>query len=885
MLIPNMAEQELITYFSIVTTDKLDEIGRHRLPKPILRTVEAYPVPRRRSRQALVLLLTLMRASSALAQVATSAEDDPWLGVEQMIVTGAGAADLLTQSTQSVTRFDADLLKAKGVDDISDLAGITPNLEIRTADATSPTFFIRGVGLSDFNANAGGAVAVYQDGVAMNLPALQLGQLFDIGAVEILRGPQGAGAGRNASAGAIKVTSRMPSGEFGASFSATYGNYDALEFEGALDVPIIAETLSARFSFTFSDRDGWGENGCAGLSSLSSRIANAPAFAGEDFCGENPNFTVEDPPGSGIFYPISPVPGGLKKNVNDVGNWAARAIFHLTPQDSDSEWSLIARGGRTDQLSTLGQAIGTGPRFPTGSSALGYADPDIRPIFEAYIDECRRSGGTRCNRAALDQMAGRMARGLDIRPERGDYNRTGQTKHDTWGVSLRGEVPLTDEIALTSTTAFDRYDRFREQDADFTPDPLFESVTDDDAWQFWQEVLVERELGSDGLSWQVGGYFLMEELDSQSAFTQLAAPSKQEYEQDTWSFAVHAGLAWEFLEAFTFEAGARYNWEKKDFAYTFVGAVPENNQGFLDSEVWQAPSGVVSLRYAPTEDLSFYWKYSRGWKGGQFNASATRLNVASADPETIDAFEIGFGGSVWEERIGMTGALFFYQYQDYQVFVVENNPNSVPQEVIINANDVSIYGAELEARLQPLVGFVPEEVENFLVTVRFGWLESEYLDFTQDVTRVFGGPGRPARAFPVTADYSGNRIINAPQFKLSVGAEWEILVDGIGDFTPRYDGSWSDEVFFGPNLGRGSVDALGDSRLPKGTIGQKDFWLHDVSLRYRPPIPNFEILVWVRNATNEEYKTFSFDGSFFANWVVNFVGEPRTYGATASFTF
>ena len=31
-------------------------------------------------------------------------------------------------------------------------------------------------------------------------------------------------------------------------------------------------------------------------------------------------------------------------------------------------------------------------------------------------------------------------------------------------------------------SAFDRYDRFREQDNDFTPDVIFESITEDDAW-------------------------------------------------------------------------------------------------------------------------------------------------------------------------------------------------------------------------------------------------------------------------------------------------------------------------------------------------------------------------------------------------------------------
>jgi iron complex outermembrane receptor protein len=220
------------------------------------------------------------------------------------------------------------------------------------------------------------------------------------------------------------------------------------------------------------------------------------------------------------------------------------------------------------------------------------------------------------------------------------------------------------------------------------------------------------------------------------------------------------------------------------------------------------------------------------------------------------------------------------------VFVVEDTPGAPPQEIIINASSAQVYGAELEARIQPLLALVPEEMENLLLTVRFGWLESEFLDFTQDIVRVFRGPpGQPPRTFPITADFSGNQLLNAPKFKVSLGAEWEFGLGRFGDITPRYDGNWSDDVFFGANEGRGSIGALGEPRLPEYAIGQPDFWLHNVSLRYRPPIPHMEILGWVRNATNETYKTFAFDGSFFANLTVNFVGEPRTYGGTIKFKF
>ena len=45
---------------------------------------------------------------------------------------------------------------------------------------------------------------------------------------------------------------------------------------------------------------------------------------------------------------------------------------------------------------------------------------------------------------------------------------------------------------------------------------------------------------------------------------------------------------------------------------------------------------------------------------------------------------------------------------------------------------------------------------------------------------------------------------------------------------------------------------------------------------------NMEIAAWVRNLTDERYKTYAFDASFFSKVVINFVGEPRTIGLDLS---
>jgi len=144
--------------------------------------------------------------------------------------------------------------ESEGARDFEDLAKFTPNLEIVTAGATTATFFIRGVGLNDFNANGTGAVSIYQDDVALNAAALQLGTIFDLEAVNVQRGPQGTGAFRNASAGAIKLYSRKPSGGYGGYVRGQYGRFDYIDMEGAVEAPIYEDILSARFAFRSAAR-------------------------------------------------------------------------------------------------------------------------------------------------------------------------------------------------------------------------------------------------------------------------------------------------------------------------------------------------------------------------------------------------------------------------------------------------------------------------------------------------------------------------------------------------------------------------------------------------------------------------------------------------------
>src|SRR5262249_25715176 len=76
--------------------------------------------------------------------------------------------------------------------------------------ASVGSVFIRGVGSPSILSNQLPAVGLYADDVTLNAPLLANMALLDLERVEVLRGPQNAGLGRNASAGAVRFVSRAP---------------------------------------------------------------------------------------------------------------------------------------------------------------------------------------------------------------------------------------------------------------------------------------------------------------------------------------------------------------------------------------------------------------------------------------------------------------------------------------------------------------------------------------------------------------------------------------------------------------------------------------------------------------------------------------------------
>jgi iron complex outermembrane receptor protein len=775
----------------------------------------------------------LLAASWAGAQDGP-VEVDPWAGIEEMVVTGEASVLVGQAETTSVLGFDsADLVESR-ITDIGSLAEYTPNLEIKTgaSSVSSPTIFIRGIGLLDFNSNASSSVAIYNDGVYMNSPIGQLFQFFDLAGVEVLRGPQGTINARNATAGAIRITPKKPDGAWSANSSVTYGNYDTLDIEGALGIPIVPDLLSARIAAKFSTADGYTENRCA-----------------KSWQREPPDGTCVRVPGNEAFFgPVKDV----DSRVNNTDNWAGRFQLRLQPTD-DQDWILNFSGGQSKALAYQFQSRGTG---------VGANDDGIGSDSRDYRD-------------------------ADRDPFAGDYDLVREEKLNILGVTLNGEIDY-DFASLRTTTGYARATDHAPRNFDASPNQVAHAYADSEVWQVSEEIsLVSDSAGR--LSWEAGGFFLAEHLDSNTDLLEgvVLTAQLQSFEQRLATWALFFKGGFELTETLTLEGGIRYNWERKEFDLEVLGLpsrIPDapvrENVAAQDDKVWDEPTGEIVLTWKPIEDVSVYGKYTHGFKGGHFNGGAffSAQSIEAVKPEKIDAFEVGLKSEWIDGMLTLNLAAWYYDYKNYQVFVVQNAGGAFPLPQILNAPRVESRGIELDATVRP--------VEGFELGVSMAVLDAEFTDFT--VARLKYVTQCPTPPFPAcppeqeVLDFSGNPLVAAPDVSVNLRASYEFPLGALGRLTPRLDASFRSKTYFVP--GNQSELTLGQGAYSKNEgASQAPYWLLNARLAYTTPNDLIELAFWVRNLTDEVYLNNSLDTTNGLQKFLDVYGPPRTWGFTGAF--
>jgi iron complex outermembrane recepter protein len=203
-------------------------------------------------------------APVAYAQEASGGAEADQGSLETITVTARKREETIQDVPVAVTAFTPDTLDKLNVEDLSDLDAQVPNLTIYAARGSSSTVtaYIRGVGQSDPLWGVDPGVGIYLDDVYIARPQGALLDVFDVGRVEVLRGPQGTLYGKNTIGGAIKYISKPLPETIDGFASVTVGNYNQLDVKAAIGGSLFGQDsgLRGRIAVASLNRDGFGEN-------------------------------------------------------------------------------------------------------------------------------------------------------------------------------------------------------------------------------------------------------------------------------------------------------------------------------------------------------------------------------------------------------------------------------------------------------------------------------------------------------------------------------------------------------------------------------------------------------------------------------------------------
>lgn len=701
--------------------------------------------------------------------------------LDEIVVTAQKREQSLQNVGASITAFDGAALEKLGISGVTELANQTPGMQFNQYGATITVYNLRGVSQNDFSDHQEAPIAVYADDAYIASMGALAGSLFDIQRVEILRGPQGTLFGRNATGGLIHYISEKPNFEEDGYVTATLGNYGLKETEGAINTPI-NDRLSIRTSFASTYHEGYitnlighainDENQVAGRI----QILYKPTDAGE------------------IVLKIH----GLTNDNETAGNYS---------------WA-------SSTPNSTGRGVFNGPTGPAafcvvatcppGSDPAGYVNPSASPFTQSE-------------------------------DRRGIFNRTvfGSTLHVTWNF---------DVFTLTSVTDYLRLQKRYGEDSDVSPNPIFNY----DTFQHYHQLAEELHLNgtSGALKWITGLYFLDYHTRNNEVVTLApvyGGPTNAPFVLTTQSQSAFGQLEYDFSEHWTGIAGLRYTSDQKTFDYQYYAGSPlpvfdyNPSTNPAASKTFSNVTAKLELDYKIDGDSMLYGSVNRGAKGGGWSAPSNGVTQTSIDnlqykQETLTSYELGEKLTFWDGRARVNGALFYYDYRDYQGFFLAGLT-----QVVQNV-DATVKGAELELAVKPTQGLNLQLGISNLETV--------------------------AKHVPLPAGgFTDTELPQAPKFSVNAVARYEWNVP-TGSLAVEADTKWNAHEYL--ELLNAPVDY------------QPSYALSNARLTYAHESGHWDVSGWIKNLADKEYRIYNLDLSVLG-FNQGVYAPPRTYGATFNY--
>ena len=827
------------------------------------------------------------------------AADDGEAAVEPssvITVTARRRDESIVDVPLAITVVTAEKLDRLNLTSTADIANFTPSLEFsdftqgnsRNDRGANRTIIFRGLNLANNGGSTTQAASLFLDGAAVI--SNEIPGSLDIGAVEVLRGPQNVYFGRATMTGAISYRTKAIPDRFTIDANATVAERETYKFEASVAGPIIGETLGARVTGLYETNDGYITNaynpsgkklGARERRSVSGTLDFRPvdtmefkAYVNYFEDNDNPSATVN------IFPDAQYAPVGTNSNLQG-------ALVSLGTVTNCLKGSNATLNGVT----TLARATVCG-KVPNRSRAVAYSRTDIPAEFQAILfdlnpfikaESFKRTAGSHRNGLNSHLVANfQISDYLKFQSITGYHNNTTLVAVDG------GQQPIT-PLSQFSLLFFGLSSRFKDlsQEIRLSSDP-------------------ERDF-----SWTVGANYIDARVLSQAfnltstniqptvanpnpvqTFNGAAGAFNTGFNRGE-TFGYFAGGYLKLLDnKLTLSAEGRYQSDRRSARTLRPADLSTVVTSGLFAKTFKAFYPRVSVDFDVGEGRKVYASYARGGRPGGFNSSLlsfldpnnSRYATCGCFNAAVSQIQSLFGvtGSSFKQESLTIGELGFKGYLD-------NNKGYFDLNLYYgNVSDQQVTQAQVITALTPptTVSIITNTGKTEIYGIEFTGNYRFTPDLSLDVTgaynytrrKVFLDPSPATIALFGISDFSGKKLHLAPIYSGSAVLSYE----------QRTSEEWTP---FG-NIaavyrGKQYADIANYSYIPGRAV---------VDLRVGAKTGTFRIEGFVTNLfDNRTYPAGNIAGDFGINKFggvrssnSGFFGayaEPRTFGARASVHF
>ena len=749
------------------------------------------------------------------------------LQLAEVLITARRRTEEVQKVPIPISVVGGPRIEESGSFNVNRVKELVPTVQLYSSNPRNTTLNIRGLG-STFGLTNDGidpGVGFYVDGVYFARPAATSLDFIDIEQIEVLRGPQGTLFGKNTTAGAFNISTRLPSYTTGGTVELSYGNYGFIQSKASITGPL-SKNLAARISFSGTQRDGLIQN------------------------------IVTD------------------KKINDLNNLGFRGQLLFNPS---SKVEILLAGDASSQRPDGYAQVVAGVvetkrapyrRFEQIISDLNYALP-TRNAFDRIVDH---DTPWRSN-----NDLGGISLNADIQIGEGTLTSTTAWRYWNWGPS--NDRDFTGLPVLTLSQAPSRHDQFSQEiryAGDFSEklsgvfgvfylsqnlktSPYHTEESGSAQWRFSQSTTSPL--------WATPGLLDGYGIRTHSTLESVGA-------------AVFGQLDWAITEKLHFLPGIRFNYDKKDVDYkreTYGGLQTTDPallaiqrsvyspQSFVANVGDQNWSGQATLAYQFSDKINTFGTVSTSYKPVGINlgglpsvAGQPLLELAEVKPEYVKHVELGIKTTPTK---GSSLNLVFHNtnIEDYQT-LVQTAEVGVNRGYLANADEVRVIGLELDGnvRLTPTI----------TINGALAYTDGIYVSFPNAPVPLEETGGESA-----FKDISGGRLPGISKWAGSFGTEYSKSAKFFGKSGIFFAAA---DVFF--------RSEFSSSPSPSQFLNVDGYALVNARAGYRVS-QGFSAFIWSRNLLNQDYYEQLLPAAGNAGHYAAVLGDPVTYGLTFRYAF